>query len=109
MILIFPPCSTTNRRPLPSFGCSRPRGELSPETRRARDGAGRGDGAAERLGPPLLPHPTANIMTDKAAHNTFVLVIACTLLRLGSLMIMAAPARRREKPSRICTEDQGRI
>src|SRR5437899_11634301 len=32
MIRIVPPCSTANRRPLPSLGCSRSRGEFNPET-----------------------------------------------------------------------------
>src|SRR5262249_50725380 len=78
MILIFPPCSTTKSRPLPSPDCSSPKGELKPEVTRVNARDGRLEGGMGLL----PPHPaTRKTKTNKAADNTPILAIACTLLK----------------------------
>src|SRR5215471_18836985 len=89
MILIVPPCSTTNSRPLPSPACSRPNGELKPEATGVNAGGGRAEGGVEWS----PPHPAiTKTATNKAASNAPVLTIACAQKKLCSTMIFLLPA-----------------
>src|SRR5215470_16944583 len=79
MILMVPPCSTTKRRPLPSLACSRPRGELRPETSGVKVRLGKGE--AEEEDEPLQPALTRRNAVPSTAHTmraTRTLAMVCT-------------------------------
>src|SRR5258707_13682986 len=76
MILMVPPCSTTNNRLLPSFGCSSPRGEFRPETNDPRPTVVLGGGMegemieVEFFPPQPVPRSNATATTVKLIHAT---------------------------------------
>src|SRR5215469_3580214 len=85
MILIVPPCSTTKRRPLPSLACSRPKGELRPETSGFKVKLGKGEVEAEDE---LLQPALRRNAVPSMAHPMRAMRILAMVCILGILLMI---------------------